>query len=680
MNRRRISLLTMVVLVTLSLGLIACVPPTPTSTSTPAPTSTPVPSPTPTLQVDLVCAPDTNSTLIAQRQTAALSINVSGGTDETTYAWQAERGNVQSDNGRATYTPPDSPGKDTVEVTVTRNGQTITRSCTYNIVEIKPLAFQQGLALPSWWVDHYCSAPYGDKSILAIANLGADSVQLVPTWYQQNLNASEVYTDSGKTTSDECLIHAIRAAHNNGLAVMLKPHVDPVTGYRGEIAPTYPITWFTSYQQMMLHYADIARNNEVEVFVVGTELKSMSEAAYTDQWRALIKEIRNRYPGWLTYAANWSDYDAIRFWDALDYMGIDAYFPLSQASNPSREEILTGWQIYTGTDAVHNWADELLSAAKANDKRVIFTEIGYASQDGAAQKPWSQDVSTQPNPQLQARLYEAALQTFWPQQDFKGLYWWLWDMKISPQYQETGYMPKAAAQEELRRWYQLTPPDMPPTPTPEVLDTPTPAPSPTAAVKNTPPPAQATPAAPPPAQAAPAAPPSTGFGWETCTVDKWVAQTYTDSQGFASIEGTPEIAHTGKCALKLNARLQGQHANFSKGETLVTLPQAISLNGKSLTCWVYAPSAEAAGQANKPNGAQIFVKDASAEYKSEYSSWVNLAANTWNSVTLPPGGGSMDAGFDPTNIKMIGVKIGTSGEAPSDYVYNGPYYVDDCHW
>lgn len=51
--------------------------------------------------------------------------------------------------------------------------------------------------------------------------------------------------------------------------------------------------------------------------------------------RRLIRQIRRVYHGPLTYAANWSgEYKQIRFWDALDYVGIQAYFPLRHGRQP----------------------------------------------------------------------------------------------------------------------------------------------------------------------------------------------------------------------------------------------------------------------------------------------------------------------------------------------------------
>ena len=49
-----------------------------------------------------------------------------------------------------------------------------------------------------------------------------------------------------------------------------------------------------------------------------------------DDWRRLISKFRELCPGPLTYAVNWwGDYDVVEFWDELDYIGINAFFPLT---------------------------------------------------------------------------------------------------------------------------------------------------------------------------------------------------------------------------------------------------------------------------------------------------------------------------------------------------------------
>ena len=60
--------------------------------------------------------------------------------------------------------------------------------------------------------------------------------------------------------------------------------------------------------------------------VVGTQLDRTLH--FEDDWRLIIATVRRYFEGTLTYAANWTDYEKVPFWDALDVIGIQAYFPL----------------------------------------------------------------------------------------------------------------------------------------------------------------------------------------------------------------------------------------------------------------------------------------------------------------------------------------------------------------
>ena len=94
------------------------------------------------------------------------------------------------------------------------------------------------------------------------------------------------------------------------------------------------------------------------------------------RWRALITDVREVYRGPLTYAANFDQYQAVGFWDALDVMGINAYFPLRESVRPVahveelRAEILEGWR------AVLEDIDTFRSEQGLAEVPVIFTELG----------------------------------------------------------------------------------------------------------------------------------------------------------------------------------------------------------------------------------------------------------------------------------------------------------------
>ena len=130
--------------------------------------------------------------------------------------------------------------------------------------------------------------------------------------------------------------------------------------------------------------------------------------------------IRNQYDGTLTYAANWyQEVDDVTFWDQLDYIGIQAYYPLVQEERPEVDRITKGW-------SAHLKGIQQLS--KKYKKPILFTEIGYKSTPDAAIEPWIWpdhfEKEIEPCHDTQANCYEAFFDTFWDKDWFAGVHFW----------------------------------------------------------------------------------------------------------------------------------------------------------------------------------------------------------------------------------------------------------------
>ncbi|GAA3994973.1 hypothetical protein GCM10022408_01670 [Hymenobacter fastidiosus] len=226
--------------------------------------------------------------------------------------------------------------------------------------------------------------------------------------------------------SDYGLVQTARQARKQGINTLLKPHLwlrGPGGTWPGDVEMQSAAdwqAWFASYSVFILHYARLAEEQQMAAFCIGTELeKTVSHEA---EWRALIRQVRQVYHGPLTYAANWSgEFERVRFWDALDFIGIQAYFPLSQADSPPKKSLLTNWQPHLKAIA---------RVQKQFNKPVVFTEAGYKSTPDAAIEPWKWPDHTAafspPDEATQAACYEALFETFWPQPWFKGLFVWKW--------------------------------------------------------------------------------------------------------------------------------------------------------------------------------------------------------------------------------------------------------------
>ena len=194
----------------------------------------------------------------------------------------------------------------------------------------------------------------------------------------------------------------------------------------GNLAPTQPAAWFANYTTFIDHYARIAQNNGVELFCVGCELHQLDTSTYYANWRTVISGVRAIYHGPLTYAADNLGYAQVPFWGLLDYAGIDAYFPLSNATTPSVADLVGGWSHYVDSDGTHNWTNDIETWQVTVHKPVIFTEIGYRSIDYAAQDPGNWAITGRYNGNAQANCYAAALQVFANKPWFVGMFWWDW--------------------------------------------------------------------------------------------------------------------------------------------------------------------------------------------------------------------------------------------------------------
>jgi hypothetical protein len=314
---------------------------------------------------------------------------------------------------------------------------------------------QKGLSYACWAPGIY-SDPASDVSLAHLAETGANWIALIVTCYQDILSSTRISATEG-TPTDEDLIHVIRQAHNLGLKVMLKPHVDlwnDSSHWRGEIGTGFRseaewADWFTSYRAFIEHYADLASAHGADQFCVGTEL--LGTSGREGEWRKVVAGVRARYAGPLIYAANHSGEEiGINWWDAVDLIGVDAYYPLASNNNPTVSELKAAWQPHVTTLA------GLFAAWK---KPVILTEIGYRSLDGAASHPWDWQITGTVDLKEQADAYRAAFESVYDQPWFGGVFWWAW----SPDPFEGGpdddnYTPHdKPAEDVLRAWYGAPP-------------------------------------------------------------------------------------------------------------------------------------------------------------------------------------------------------------------------------
>jgi hypothetical protein len=269
----------------------------------------------------------------------------------------------------------------------------------------------------------YTPGAYGtsnaDASLARLKSDGNDSVEIIATWYQ-----SKIAPDPTRSPSDASVLHAMQQARALGLKVTLKPHVNVNDGtWRGLIAPTDGAAWWASYRAMIQHYADLANQGGATMLVVGTEMQSMTLA--TARWQTVISDARARFSGKLTYAANYTEFQQIQFWNSLDYIGVDAYFALTNTIGDTVATLKGRWTSW-------GWKTALKNVSTAFGKPVLFTEIGYRSTADTALHPGMWDTPGAVDLAAQAKAYEAFYEAFEGETWFAGAYWWNWPAQIGP--------------------------------------------------------------------------------------------------------------------------------------------------------------------------------------------------------------------------------------------------------
>jgi len=257
-----------------------------------------------------------------------------------------------------------------------------------------------------------------------VLQINANSAAVMPFGFMRDVANPDIIFDTERQWFGETRKGAkqyIELLQKNGISVMVKPQIWVWKGeFTGTITMSTEAQWQqleASYDAFILTYAQLAEETQAPIFCIGTELEKFVEHR-PEYWQLLIKKIKEVYHGKLTYAANWDEYKRTPFWEQLDYIGIDAYFPLSESKTPTVAELRKGWQ---------PWKTKITELATRNNRAVLFTEFGYRSMDFTAKKPWLVDRTEEGvNLQAQVNAKNAIFKEFWNEDWFAGGYVWKW--------------------------------------------------------------------------------------------------------------------------------------------------------------------------------------------------------------------------------------------------------------
>lgn len=249
----------------------------------------------------------------------------------------------------------------------------------------------------------------------------------------------------GGTPSDAGLLRYLAELRARGYNILFlplffmdvenKPWRGRVTGTASEVSNFFTKT--DGYNAFITHYANLVAG-KVEAFAIGSELVGLNAVTDTpgnypavNQLVSLAATVRGILGAGvkLTYAADWSEYhhteggwyhlDPLWASPNIDVVGIDAYFPLTNAPqnelNYNVQTVIDGWASGEGYDWYYTNAERTSTAPLAPayawkniawwwnnthynpggaatawtpaSKKIWFTEYGFPSVDGATNQP-----------------------------------------------------------------------------------------------------------------------------------------------------------------------------------------------------------------------------------------------------------------------------------------------------
>ncbi|MBD3350758.1 MAG: hypothetical protein GF364_04645 [Candidatus Lokiarchaeota archaeon] len=305
------------------------------------------------------------------------------------------------------------------------------------------IPFQKGMSFTTWGSYSYNSTEVFSE----LDSMKENNIEWVATnvwWLQDNLTATEIESGPWSDT-DANLTEYFEYAHSIGLKILFKPMLDTKTDqWRSYINASDE--WFEEYSDFIVHLADVANDSGVEIFSIGCEMGTMQ--VREDKVREMVAEIRLVYDGLLTYAANHDSFWYVTWWDIMDIISLDSWFPFTMEYDPEVEQLTKVW---------NGFYDRFDLFAKKLNKPILFAEFGAQARDGANMVPNDNKFNLNQDVYELQDIYRSLFNSkIWTAPWFKGVYWWMWDCIEVNITDNIGFTPKFPSIIELvsREYYQ----------------------------------------------------------------------------------------------------------------------------------------------------------------------------------------------------------------------------------
>jgi len=257
-----------------------------------------------------------------------------------------------------------------------------------------------------------------------IARLGANATLVVLC------HIPDATSTTFTRVSDARIEKTFQLARDRGVRItLLKPHiVTELEGdafYRANYAPASIDAFFASWEQQLLHFAELCVRYDVEYLALACEQPAQTDAAQYDKWMPLISSIRQSAPRVKLTAAfttlelfllytYWIPQGTPHMARLLDVFGINSWVRLTpkvytpDSPNITVDELVAGWRGADGGTDDH--LGKLETVCDGLRMPFFITEVGVRPRvDGLATQDNNAPATGAENFDVQALLYQSVL-------------------------------------------------------------------------------------------------------------------------------------------------------------------------------------------------------------------------------------------------------------------------------
>ncbi len=264
-----------------------------------------------------------------------------------------------------------------------------------------------------------------EQYIEYLQDINANSASLLITCFTDNSSSSNVFCSEYDTPTISEIEYASQKIQNAGLLLNLRIYIDLQSKeWRCHWNPKDKEKAFMALENVLFKYVTLAEKVKAESIIIGAEYCHLTEPKYTKYWTGLIEKIRTVYKGKISYGANWnipykskfsSEYEQIQFWDSLDWIGIDYYWPLNKRYSPTTKNL-----------HFHHQNNLVLieDFAQKKKKNVLITEVGFPIEDGGSYNPFDWTLKGPINPEEHFENHKAFLEEYKKRNNIYGAFFW----------------------------------------------------------------------------------------------------------------------------------------------------------------------------------------------------------------------------------------------------------------